>query len=312
MLFCAKRHLSRFLILLLLVSEVLYGGCTNTPSPYVRLQVPLVKDKNADMPANNGQLRVALAPVIIPRENLDDFKVIFHYLSRELNMPIELVRVQTYAEINELMKFKEIDLALTCSYPYIIGKKDFGMELLAFPQVKGKIAHSSLIIVHRDNTAHSLIDLRGKSFAFSDPLSFSGHLWPLYAITLAGYDPRTFFQRTTFTYSHDNSIKAVASKLVDGAAIDSVVFDYWLEKHPEYKNKIKVIERSEEMDVLPLVISPYLPEPMKERIQRAFLEMDQKPAGQQALRAVKIDRFVLPDDTAYDPMRRMLQRMTAQ
>ena len=56
--------------------------------------------------------------------------------------------------------------------------------------------------------------------------------------------PETFFSRTFFTYSHDNAIRAVADGLTDGAAVDSLVYDFAVERDPGLAAKVKVIRRS--------------------------------------------------------------------
>ncbi|GAB4444909.1 MAG: hypothetical protein Kow00120_14770 [Anaerolineae bacterium] len=43
-----------------------------------------------------------------------------------------------------------------------------------------------------------------------------------------GRAPEAFFARTFFAYSHDDAIRAVAAGLADGAAVDSVVYDFAL------------------------------------------------------------------------------------
>jgi len=42
--------------------------------------------------------------------------------------------------------------------------------------------------------------------------------------------PKYFFARLFFTYSHNNAIKAVANKVADGAKVDSLVYDFFVER----------------------------------------------------------------------------------
>lgn len=256
-------------------------------------------------------LFVAVAPVITPRENLNTFRPLIEYMSRRLGRPVRYVPTQTYAEINEMLRFGTVDVALVCSYPYVLGRGEGYMELLAFPQIGGQVTHSTYIIVPADSPARSLADLRGKSFAFSDPLSYSGRVVPTYLLWKLGETPEGFFGRTVFTYSHANSLKAVARHVVDGAAVVSAVFDYVLDKEPEYRDKVRVLINFPRTDTLPLVVRADLAPELKDQLRQLFLTAHQDPEGRAALAALRVERFQPPDDRAYDVIRSLVGEMRA-
>jgi phosphonate transport system substrate-binding protein len=142
-------------------------------------------------------------------------------MGQRLGRPVRLFQ-RTYAEVNDLVKNREIDLAFVCAGALVEGEHEFGMQALVVPQMRGETLYYSYLVVNRRSGAERLADLRGKTFAFSDPLSNSGRLVPVYQLALRRETPERFFSRTVFT-SHDNSILAVADGLVDGAAVDSLI-----------------------------------------------------------------------------------------
>lgn len=285
------------------------AGCGSSSAlPFLDLSVrPPVKP--AASPSASAPLRVAVAPVITPRENLYSYEPLVKYLSKKIGRPVQYIRTQTYAEINEMMKFGAVDVALVCSYPYLIGKDGGYMELMAFPQIGGEVTHSSYIIVPADSPSQTLEDLRGKSFAFTDPLSYSGRIVPTYMLWKIGETPEGFFGRTVFTYSHANSIKAVARQIVDGAATESAVYNYLVQDDPEYLNKVRIIATLPKTDTLPLVVRPGLDPKLKEQVRRAFLNAHEDPEGRRALDALLVERFRPGEDAAYDVIRRLLKEM---
>ncbi|MGC9024612.1 MAG: phosphate/phosphite/phosphonate ABC transporter substrate-binding protein [Chloroflexia bacterium] len=254
-------------------------------------------------------LRVAIAAVISPQSTVEEYLPFLDYLGRRLGRPVELLQRRTYAEVNALVRDREVDLALVCTGAYIRGHRDFGMELLAVPQVQGETVYYSYIIVPAASPAHTLADLRGKSFAFTDPLSNSGRLMALYMLRQMGEEPGLFFGRTIYTYSHDNSIRAVADGLVDGAAVDSLVYTYLLSRHPELASRVRVIARSEPCAMPPVVVHPELAAEQKALLQNILLTMHQDEEGRAALARLGIDRFVVLDDRAYDSVRRALEQV---
>ena len=256
-------------------------------------------------PASAGVVRLAIASVLSPLPTSDLYQQLADYLGEKLGRPVELVQGKTYAEINDLVKSGDVTLALVCTNPYLQGREDFGMELLVAPQVSGGTEYYSLLIVSSDSAAQSLADLRDASFAFSDPLSNTGRLAPLYQLALIGESPDTFFGRTIFTYAHDSSIRAVAQGVVAAAAVDSLVFDYMVKTEPAIATQVKVIQRWGPFGINPFVVSPRLDAGLKRQLREVFLEMDRDPQGKGVLRDLLIDRFVVPDDSIYDTVREM-------
>ena len=251
-------------------------------------------------------IRMAVAPVVSPRETFNArYLDLADYVGKKLGVPVELVHGKTYAEINEMVRTGDVTFAFVCTNPYLQGRDDFGMELLAAPEVNGDRSYYSYLVVSAAADFRSLEDLRGRTFAFSDPLSNSGRLATVYQLALAGETPQSFFSRSIFTYAHDNSIKAVAENLVDGAAVDSLVYDHLLSAGSDYASKTKVIERSGPFGISPVVVRPGLNPALKHQLREALVTMNEDTAGREILRSLLIDRFVVPDDSIYDSVRRM-------
>ena len=82
--------------------------------------------------------------------------------------------------------------------------------------------YQSVVVVREEAPYTSLRDLKGLPFAFTDPLSNTGHAWPRILASGLGED---FFQRAFFTYGHDRALRAVLQGLAEGAAVDRVVYE---------------------------------------------------------------------------------------
>jgi len=225
------------------------------------------------------------------------------YLEEKLNRPVELVQRRTYLEVNDLIEHGEVDIAFVCTSAYIQGHDLFGMELLVAPQVGGATTYNSYLIVPTSSTAQSIKDLRGKVFAFTDPISLSGRVYPTYLVQQLGFTPEEYFSRTFYTYSHDEAIRAVASGLADGAAVDSLVYDYAIARDPSLADKVRVIHRSPDFGIPPVVVSPFTRPQVREELQSLFLEMANDTNAQNALDSIGVERFVLIDDSTYDSIR---------
>lgn len=245
-------------------------------------------------------IRFAVAPVLSPTATARSFSALAQYLSAGLDQPVQLILGKSYAEINALVRQREVAIALVCSGAYILGRREFGMKALAAPVVDGRKSYRSYIIVRSDSRLSSWRDLRGRTFAFTDPMSNSGRLAPAYLLARNGFTPGSFFRNVTFTYSHDLSIEAVANGLVDGAAVDSLVYHRMIVAEPSLGSRTRIVWRSEPYGINPIVVAPGLDAGLTRRIERTLLDMNRHAQGRKVLAQLGVDRFEKPDARSYD------------
>lgn len=175
------------------------------------------------------------------------------------------------------------------------------------------MVYYSLLIVPADSSARSMSDLRGKVFAFTDPMSLTGRVYPTALVRALGESPETFFARIFFTYSHDNVIRAVANKVADGANVDSLVYDFFVARDSTIAQRTRIIHRSPAFGIPPVVVNPKLSPQLKESLRDLLLHMHDDFDGQSILRNLMIERFVLVSDRIYDSARSLeLQVSIAQ
>lgn len=255
---------------------------------------------------DRDSLKVAVAAMVSPKEGFVYYRELLDYLGRKLNKGIHLAQRKTYREVNELLGKGSIDIAFICSGPYAAADEKSGFELLVAPEINGSHFYQSYLIVNKSSPYKKLEDLRGKTFAFTDPESNTGRLVPLHWLSATGQQPETFFEKSIFTYSHDNSIMAVAKGLVDGAAVDGLIWEYFNRTKPRLTGRTRVIRKSENYGIPPLVSSSALSPDMKTRITEILLRAHEDPQGRRILDGLKIDRFVEARDEWYNSIRLML------
>lgn len=252
-------------------------------------------------------LRIAVAAMISPEETLSVYQELMDYIAAKLGRPVEIKQRRTYQEVNDMLGAGKLDAAILCSGTYVHAKRQYGVELLAVPVINGSPTYRSYIIVPQSSTAASLEELHRKRFAFTDPLSTSGYLYPVYYLVSRGRQPATFFAKTLFTYSHDNSIEAVAESVVDGAAVDSLIYDYLQTTNPALVARTRIINRSPPFGAQPVGVPKNLDLATKRALRDLFLGMDQDTTGRGILKKLGVDRFIAGDDALYDSIRKMLQ-----
>jgi phosphonate transport system substrate-binding protein len=257
--------------------------------------------------ATGPPLKIGVASMITPVDSVKYYQDVIDYIGEAIGRPVQMVHRRTYAEMDALLEKGEVKVAFICSGPYVRNRKRFGVELLVAPRVHGKSAYHAYIIVHGESPIKSFIELKDKTFAFTDPRSNTGKLYPTYLLTTMGTAPEKFFQNVRYSYSHNKSIEMVAKKMVDGAAVQSPVYDYMLKAGSPYVKQTKIIKRSPPYGNPPVVVTRDIDPVLRNTMKEAFLAMGKKSKGRAILDTMMIDEFVEVPDASYDAIRAMEQ-----
>ena len=284
------------------------AGCEDSPSIDVNADSSRLSDLTPG--PDQDRLRVAIGAMLSPEITRQYYEDLIQLIGQSLNRQVLFIQRRTYSEINTMVKIGEVDVAFVCSGPYTKGHRDFGMEILAIPVVNGQKVYFSYILAHRDdNATNSLKDLKGHRFAFTDPNSNTGFFVPVFQLSKIGYTPDVFFKETFFTHSHDNSIRAVAEKLTDGAAVDSLIWEFLNDIDPSVTSRTKIISKSEPYGIPPVVVHPSMDSELKKDLRDVFLTVHEHSNTRALLQHLKIDRFEKGSDVMYDSVREMQQKI---
>lgn len=260
--------------------------------------------------AANGDsaiVRIGLTPVF-----LDD-QVSFlgkwrSWLEQKLGRSVVFVQRGNYREIVDLLRSGKIDFAWLCGYPYIRHRHEF--RLVAVPLWRGQPLYQSYLIVPaEDRLTKSIGELRGKVFAYSDPDSNSGYLYPQYALTMLGEKPSTFFSRSFFTWAHRKVVEAVGVGLADGGAVDGYVWDTLAEVRPDLTAATRIIDRSPLLGYPPFVARGDIPARELERFRRVLLGMAEDPQGSELLGRLRLDGFTAGQPALFDGIAQMAAKV---
>ncbi|MEW6738755.1 MAG: phosphate/phosphite/phosphonate ABC transporter substrate-binding protein [Nitrospirota bacterium] len=253
----------------------------------------------------DNTIKIGVSSMITPVDAVKYYQEIIDYIGEQIKQPVQMVHRRTYDEMDTMLERGEVKVAFICSAPYVKNREKFGVEILVAPSVNGKASYHSYIIVHKDSPVQSFPELKGKFFAFTDPKSNTGKLYPTHLLKTMGFTPEKFFKRVMYSYSHNKSVELVAKKVVDGAAVESIVYEYMVKKGSPYAKQTKVIKRSPPYGIPPVVVTKDIDENLKKKIRDAFLNMHKTAKGAAILNDMMIDGFVQISDSAYDSIREM-------
>jgi phosphonate transport system substrate-binding protein len=245
-------------------------------------------------------LNLGLVPGEDPRVTVNDNQALLDHLHKSLGVDIKPFVATDYNGVIEALRSKKLDVALLGPFSYVLATTVADVEAFALMETdKQGPTYRSLIIARTDHGLRSLKDLAGKTFAFVDPSSTSGHLFPKAALIRAGYDPDTHFSRVIFSGGHDASAIAVHNGKVDAAAIADALLDTAYSRGMLKPDETTVLWTSDPIPGAPAVYRRELPPALKEKIRAAFADMRNMAWGPKVI----VKRWVPVDDSAYDVVR---------
>lgn len=224
-----------------------------------------------------GTLSIGLVPAEDPRLMIADNAALIEALHTSLGMEIKPFVATDYNGVIEALRAKKLDLALLGPFSYVLANAVADVDPIAIPetQKQGSVYHA-LIIARKDRNIRSLADLKGRTFAFVDPSSTSGHLFPKTAMLRAGLNPDADL-RAIFAGSHDAAAIAVANGKVDAGAVADGLFDAAIARGMLKAEEIQIVWTSGPIPGAPVAMRRDLPEPLKQRIRAAFAAMRDQP-----------------------------------
>lgn len=233
------------------------------------------------------------------------------YLENKLKeIDIEMVFTRTYADMIALIASGRVDIAYIGTPSFLKLKDENLARLLASTIGKdGKSYHYAYIITHHDNYHESLLDFEGKVFAFSDTNSKAGALIPSYYLATRGFDLKTFFKKIVYTREHEESIRAVLKGFADGASVNSLVFDHFIENFPEEANNLRIVQKIGPFAISPIVSKQNFSKQHYLSIQNILTQMHLDEEGKAILEKLHLARFDMPSEDTYDNVRIMKEFM---
>ncbi|PEA53810.1 phosphate ABC transporter substrate-binding protein [Bacillus pseudomycoides] len=245
-------------------------------------------------------VRIAISSVLSPTDTIMYYRKIADYIGEKLHRPVILIQRKSYNEVSMLMINGGADIAILSTGAYITYKHVEGLEAIAMQERMGVPYYYGYVVVHRQNEISDINDLRGKNVAFTDPTSYSGYIFVRKKLAELSETPEHFFGRYVFTYNHESSLGAVINKVVDAAAVDSLVFERTKRQNPELVKDLKIIAKTEPIGTGPVVVRSNLPDEEKEIIKESFISMHEQEAIKSAFQGLFIDRFVPFEPKLYE------------
>lgn len=248
-------------------------------------------------PLRQGPTLVVVVANLLSPEEAEPYRLLAQDLARASGLKGVVVQRRSYQEALEMLRKGEADVGFLCTLAAGMGIKEGFLEPLAasWPRFG---EYRSVILVPATSRARTLGDLEGQRFALVDPLSNTGAAWPRAALAELGRTPEEFFRQVIYTYAHDRSIRAVSEGFVDGAAVDSLVYEALIRKEPGLQKRLRVVWKSPPDPPPPVVAQRGLDPKLKAALARRLLRTERE-GPEEALARLNLRGFAPAREADY-------------
>ena len=289
----------------LLLSVAIFAGCQKT---------------EGSQPKNTNEWPDKLTVVTMPDENNPDAGAknenFVKAMSEYLEMPVEQLEGGDYAVGIEAMKNKKLDVLLVSPMSYFQAKKKVAIEPLVTTAILGSEPYKTVFITQKDNNEiNELKDLKGTNFAFVDPASSSGYMFPKYTLVkelnleaAKVEEPNYFFKTVAYSGKHDARLMGVSKGDYEAAAVSGQVISMMDAAGLVDQDEIKIIGETEEIPNPSYVVRSELPEDLKAKIKEFYLQYEDETYFE-TLYKDKSVRFEEAKESDYDVVKNMLETL---
>lgn len=205
------------------------------------------------------------------------------------------------------------DICFVCSLPYVQFEREgvspalpVAAPVLSGARYSGRPIYFSDVIVHVDSGIETFADLRGRSWAYNEPLSQSGYGITRFHLVSIG-ETDGFFGEVIEAGFHETAIRMVVDGGVDGAAIDSQVLAIEMRDHPDLAQSIRVIDALGPSTIQPVAVSKRFDDSFRSQVVAVLTDLHRHEGLREILGLGFVDHFVPVGPHDYDDIRAMLE-----
>ena len=254
------KKLSLFLAVVMMFAVL--AGCSASSDEVTELTMGFVPSQDADK----------IATTVQPLADR---------LSEILGVPVKAQVMTDYTALVEGMRTQRIDIGFLPPFGFVQAEERANVEVILKSIRNGSDSYRAQINARADldaDTLEEMIALEGLRWAYADPTSTSGYLFPGSTfMTLGVEDLDTHFRQIT-SGGHDNALKAILDGQADIATTFEDARDRLETDFPNVKQDIKVIGYTEPIPNDTISLRSGLNDEWKTKIKDAFLSFNDDEA----------------------------------
>ena len=255
--------------------------------------------------AGAQELKFGFTPVLSEAEMRAEFDPLMTYLSDAIGRKVVLYIAKNYGDLRTQMEAGAVDIGSFSPFAYVDAARGDKIRIIAQSILDHSATYRGLIVARQDSGLKTVAALEGKRFAFVDPKSASGYVYPRAMLIEKGVTPERYFKETLFAGGHDKVIAAVLEGRVDAGAIYDGALGVAKLKGMRTEDLMSLAST----DPIPhdaIAVRVGLDDALAKKIQTALVDLDKSEAGSRVIAQSKkkLTGHVLAEDSLFDVVRR--------
>ena len=276
----------------------------------------VVSCKPTQLGSKTNPITIYFTPSVDTHVIEKNSKVFIQYLEKHTGLSFKANIPSNYFAVIEALGSKRADICIMNSFGYLLANQKFGAKAKLKVIRRGKDYYRGQIIAHADSKIKTIRDIEGKRFAFTNPASTSGFLFPLKILVDNKVTPKS----TSYAKSHSNVVKMIYNKEVDAGATfysspsgDGTIRDARVlikKQFPDVSEKIKIIEITENIPNDPFVFRKNFPTHLEKKFVNALKKFLLTKSGKKAFENIYgVTGVVDAKDSNYNNLRDLIKKV---
>jgi len=272
---------------------------------------PAVAETAKDCP-NGGTVRFGVEPYDTSARLVPIYEKLGKLLAEKLGCDVKVFVATNYNAEIEAMRNGKLEVGQFGPLGYVLAHQVAKAEAIAtFATADNKPnTYWASLVTWPGSGIKTVAEIKGRSFAFSDPASTSGHLFPAYGLRKAGLDPDKDI-RAIYAGSHTASFEALRNRKVDAAELNSEQIESATQRGSYKDGDVVFLWKSDPIPVDPIAVRGDLPAAFKKRLVEALLGLDLShldPADRKIIGSFGL-HIVPQTDAAYNGIRDLVKTL---
>lgn len=260
-----------------------------------------------------GTVRFGVEPYDTAARLTPIYEKLGKLIGEKLGCKVEVYVATSYNAEIEAMRNGKLEIGEFGPLGYVLAHQIAKAEAVAaFGTADGKPdTYWASLVTYPGSGIKTVADIKGHSFAFSDPASTSGHLFPAYGLRKGGVDPDKDI-KPIFAGSHTASFEALYNHKVDAGELNSEQMESAKQRGHYKDGDLVLLWKSDPIPTDPFCIRSDLPAEFKNKVTQVLQSLDLSlldEADRKIMVGAGITRLVPQTDDAYNGIRDLVKTL---
>jgi phosphonate transport system substrate-binding protein len=252
----------------------------------------------------SNPIKMAIVPFVESGRLVKGMQLLSDELKKETGLTYTGDVPTSYAAVVEAMCADRVDIGWVSPLAYILAREKCGADMTLVSVTRVGTQYWGVVVTRADSPIQKIEDLKGKRFAWVDPGSTSGYLFPRMILADHNMKPDDLGQQT-FGGGHDKVGLAILNGQVDAGAMGKDSIPRLNSIYPNAEKELRIVEESPAIPNDGVAFRKGLPADIIKKTREALLRISAREDGKKLFEeAIGTQGVAETTDAAYEPVRK--------